>query len=286
VSLFIGIANILLGLAYSGLGTLSAWETFSLHRYRGWSRFGIGFSLMAASCGPHHLVHGWHVLHGAAVTGPMFAASVIGLPAGMIFSLLRIETLLGGRGDRTLTVSPQRVILLASAFAVTAGALATWTLARPPAAFSWPQVLCTTSGLAAAPPGQLSGIDFGSLALMANLFVAVTYGMVGWYLSDTQVRRRITGGAWSLSGVSLAGVFITCAFMHLIHAFTIEAHGPTLLFDLLGIPASIYFLWTVKQVHNDSVVDWNRRPLIGVAATPERSSPWSGPGPLAGSRNS
>jgi hypothetical protein len=285
VTLFIGIANILLGLAYSGLGTLSAWETFSLHRYRGWSRFGIGFSLMAASCGPHHLIHGWHVVHGAPVTGPMLAASIIGLPAGLAFVLLRIETMLGGRGDRTLTISPQRIIFLTSAFAVTAGALATWTLARPPAPFGWPQVLCTTSGLATTAPGQAAGISPGSLTLMSNLFVTVTYGMVGWFLSDTQVRRRITGGAWSLSGLSLAGVFITCGFMHLIHAFTIDAHSPTLPFDLLGIPASIYFLWTVKLVHNDSVVDWNRRPLIGVAVTPERSSPWSGPGPLARSRN-
>jgi hypothetical protein len=45
-------------------------------------------------------------------------------------------------------------------------------------------------------------------------------------------------------------------------------------FDLLGIPASIYFLWIVKRVHNDSVVDWNRRPLVGAAATPDRSAPW------------
>jgi hypothetical protein len=29
-------------------------------------------------------------------------------------------------------------------------------------------------------------------------------------------------------------------------------------------------------VHNDSVIDWNRRPLVGAAATPARPSPWSG----------
>ena len=53
-SLFIGLGNLLLGVAYAGLGSLSAWETITLHRYRGWSRFGVGFSMMAASCGPHH----------------------------------------------------------------------------------------------------------------------------------------------------------------------------------------------------------------------------------------
>lgn len=276
MALFIGIANILLGVAYSGLGLLSAWETVSLHRYRGWSRFGIGFSLMAASCGPHHFAHGWHALHGAAVTGPMLAAAVIGLPAGITFVLLRVETVLGGRGDRSLVFPPQWAVLFAGAFAVTAGVLATWAIAYPP-----PVVAGTHAGHAGA-LAEVSGIDFASLTVLTNLFVAVTYGMVGWYLADTQVRRYVTGGAWSLSGVSLAGVFLTCAFMHLIHAFTIGAHSPTLVFDLLGIPASVYFLWTVKQVYSDSVVDWNRRPLVGVAGMPERPSPWTGARPAPG----
>jgi len=67
MSLVIGLGNLALGLAYAGLGLLSAWEAISLHRHRGWSRFGLGFSLMAASCGPHHLTHGWHVLQGESV---------------------------------------------------------------------------------------------------------------------------------------------------------------------------------------------------------------------------
>jgi surface polysaccharide O-acyltransferase-like enzyme len=111
--------------------------------------------------------------------------------------------------------------------------------------------------------------------MLSNLFVVVTYGMVGWYLADYQVRRYAAERFWSLSGVSLVGVFFTCALMHLIYATT-ERHAETLPFDLFGIPASIYFLWIVKRVHSDSVVDWNRRPLVGAAATPERSSPWSG----------
>jgi hypothetical protein len=49
-----------------------------------------------------------------------------------------------------------------------------------------------------------------------------------------------------------------------------------LIFDLIGIPASVYFLRVVKQVHSDSVLDWNRRPLVGAAAAPARPSPWSG----------
>lgn len=106
------------------------------------------------------------------------------------------------------------------------------------------------------------------------MFVTVIYGMVGWYLADRQVRHYFENGAWSLSGVALAGVFFTCAQMHLIDATT-GGNRLMLVFDLIGVPASVYFLWVVKQVHNDFVSDWNRRPLVGAAAAPARQSPWS-----------
>ena len=48
-----------------------------------------------------------------------------------------------------------------------------------------------------------------------------------------------------------------------------------LVFDMIGVPASVYFLWVVKQLHNDFLTDWNRRPLVGTAAAPARHSPWS-----------
>ena len=50
------------------------------YRYRGLSRFGLGFSLMAASCGPHHLMHGWCVLQGGAVTTPMLLVTLTVTP--------------------------------------------------------------------------------------------------------------------------------------------------------------------------------------------------------------
>ncbi len=272
MALVIGIGNLLIGLAYAGLGVLSAWETFSLRRYRGWSRFGIGFALMAASCGPHHLVHGWHALHGGEASWPVLAVTLIGLPAGLIFVGLRLETALGGRGDRPFGASRHWAVSLIAVFAVLVGWLTGWTLAHPAPA-SPPQLLCTALGLRAGAAATGAGFDIACVTLAANLFVVVTYGMVGWYLADCQVRRYAAEGSWSLSGVALSGVFFSCAFMHLIYATT-EAHAAALPFDLLGIPASIYFLWIVKRVHNDSVVDWNRRPLVGAAATPDRSAPW------------
>jgi hypothetical protein len=275
MSLVIGLSNLAIGLAYAGLGALSAWEAISLHRYRGWSRFGIGFSLMAASCGPHHLVHGWHVLQGESISWPMFAVTLIGLPAGLIFVLLRLETMWGGQGERLLAASPRGAVVLAGAFTVAAGWLAASAFAQPGADVPFLQVMCTSAGLSARATAPEAGIDFASVAFLANVFVTVTYGMVGWYLADHQVRRHLTSGAWSLSGVALTGVFFTCAQMHLIDATT-QGSGLMLLFDLMGIPASIYFLRVVKQVHNDSVFDWNRRPLVGAAAAPARPSPWSG----------
>jgi hypothetical protein len=274
MSFVVGLSNLAIGLAYAGLGVLGAWETASLHRYRGWSRFGLGFSLMAASCGPHHLVHGWHVFQGASVSWPMFAATVIGLPAGLTFVLLRLERMWGGQGERIVTATADRVAMLAGAFVLVTGVLAAGVFVQPGADALW-QFVCTSSGLVTR---SEPGVDFTSLTFIANVFVTITYGMVGWYLGDCQVRRYLTNGVWSLSGVSLSGVFFTCALMHLVDATT---HGDSnmLFFDLLGIPASIYFLWVVKLVHNDSVMDWNRRPVVGAAAAPARPSPWSGESP-------
>jgi hypothetical protein len=270
----VGTGNVLIGLAYCGLGLLSAWETLSLHRYRGWSRFGIGFSLMAASCGPHHLVHGIRTLQVQDAGWPLLAVTLIGLPAGFAFVGLRFETALGGRGDRSIGASRYWATSVAAAFAVVAGLVAGWALAGPAGGLPV-AALCTPSGLASAPGPLALPIDVTALDRFANLFVVATYGMVGWYLADYQVRRQAAEGAWSMSGVSLAGVFFSCALMHFVYA-TSAAHLATLPFDLLGIPASIYFLWVVRRVHADSVVDWNRRPLVGVATAPGRPSPWSG----------
>lgn len=270
ISVVIGAINLAIGLAYAGLGVLGTWETISLHRYRGWSRFGIGFMLMAASCGPHHLVHGWHVLQGASVSWQMLAVSVIGLPAGLIFVLLRLERMVGGQGERVVTASAGHAAMLAGVLTIVAGGLAAGVLAQPAADLF--QVVCTSAGLSAG--SSAAALDYTSLNFIANMFVTITYGMVGWYLGDCQVRRYLTNGVWSLSGVSLTGVFFTCAQIHLIDATT-QGGNLLLFFDLAGIPASIYFLWVVKLVHNDSVMDWNRRPLVGAAAAPARPSPWS-----------
>jgi hypothetical protein len=273
MTLVAAFSNLALGLAYAGLGLLSAWEAISLHRYRGWSRFGLGFTLMAASCGPHHLAHGWHLLHGESAAWPMFAVTLIGMPSGLIFLWLRFEAIWGGRGERWVTASPDRAVLFVSLFGIVGGWLAATAYTQGGAGFSF-LPLCTSAESGSSPATADIGFHFTSITFLTNLFVTGTYGMVGWYLGDREVRRYFTTGNWSLSGVALTGVFFTCAQMHLVDATT-NGSDLMLVFDLIGVPASVYFLRVVKQVHNDSVMDWNRRPLVGAAAAPARPSPWS-----------
>ncbi|MDM4765212.1 hypothetical protein [Pelomonas sp. SE-A7] len=273
--LVIGIGNLLVGAAYSGLGLLSAWEAVSQYRTRGLSRFGLGFSMMAASCGPHHLAHGWCVLNGGTVSPSLLGITLLGLPAGLIFCLLRIEAALGGPGDRTVLARPTTMAALATVFLLLVGLLAGLAMMAPAPLVT--QLICTARGFIQLPvEGPAApGSSMASVILGSNLFVTVTYGMVGWYLVATQVRRYVLDRSWSLSGLSLAAVFPTCAAMHLVAALASNHEAITLPFDLLGVPASIYFLWVVHRLHSDSVIDWNRRPLVGIAATPHREAPWS-----------
>jgi len=267
----VGIGNLLVGLAYSGLGLLSGWEAFSQYRRRGLSRFGLGFSLMAASCGPHHLVHGWCVLNGGTVSPAMLAVTLLGMPAGLVFCLLRLEAMLGGPGDRILVASPITIAAWTVAGLGAVGLLAGWSMASP---VTPGLPICTTRGLELVVDEATRARELSALILFTNLFVSATYGMVGWYLVATQVRRYVLHRAWSLSGLSLAAVFPTCAAMHLILAVTRNHGVATLGFDLLGVPASIYFLWVVRRLHTNAVIDWNRRPLVGVASVPARDAPW------------
>ena len=269
--LVVGIGNLLIGMAYVTLGLLSAWEAARHYRHRGLSRFGLGFSLMAASCGPHHLIHGWHVLQGGAVSAAMLAVTLTGLPAGIVFCWLRVEAMRNGRGDRTMAINGSVMGSVAVASLIGVSGLAGAAMSTPPD----PELLiCSSQSLGSWFQG--SGDGWGpSLVFFSNLWVTFTYAMVGWYLGDTQIRRYVATRSWSLSGLALTGVFPSCAAMHLIMALTNGQATSTLWVDLIGVPASVYFLWVVKRLHADSAIDWNRRPIAGLAAEPNRSSPWS-----------
>ena len=61
-------------LAQPGLGAIAAYELGRNRRTRGFSYLGGAFALMAATCGPHHLVHAEHHLIWGQTAGiPMTA---------------------------------------------------------------------------------------------------------------------------------------------------------------------------------------------------------------------
>ena len=62
---------------------------------------------------------------------------------------------------------------------------------------------------------------------------------------------------------------------HLVAGLLTGSNPAGVLFDNVGVPASIYFMWAVYRLNKDSERDWNRRPLVGRAAPLGRRSPWA-----------
>ena len=117
-------------------------------------------------------------------------------------SRLRLEAAFGGRGDRLIPRTPlwaQVLPLLAAA----AAARPLWEALRH----------------AVAMPSTLR-------ALIPNVFLFVNYLFVGLFTWRTQIARRPLLGGWSLSGVAMSGVFLTCAFSHLVAGMLTDADPP------------------------------------------------------------
>lgn len=103
----VGILNLILGLVYTQYGTMTAIEMRRNWRKMGFSHFGAAWIAMAFTCGPHHFVHGTHVLFEGRTGGPLdLVAVLVGFPAGVIWFLLRLEGFFGGRGDRFVAGTP------------------------------------------------------------------------------------------------------------------------------------------------------------------------------------
>ena len=202
-----GILALLTGLAYSGLGVIAVIELGRNRKTRGFSYLGGAFALMAATCGPHHLVHAeHHLLWGEAVTGPMLGALFIGFVPGGIFVLLRIEAAFGGRGDRFLNGTPWWLAALP------------WLVAAAIGAIVWEAT------------GDARGLNTASV--IANSLLFVNYLIVGVLVLRTQLARRPGLGGWSVSGLSMGGVFVTCGVAHLVAGLATPADWHTLLFDV------------------------------------------------------
>jgi hypothetical protein len=252
MTLAAGLLSLAIGLAYTGLGTITAYELARHSGSRGFSYFGAAFLLMAATCGPHHLAHAEHLLTGRdQASAALLASLVLGFPAGGVFVLLRAEAAFGGRGDRLIAGSPAWLGGLVIAIAAASGAIVFESVEY----------------------ARGHGLHMAGLA--PNLVLLVNYLLVGIFTARTQLARRPVLGGWSLSGVAMAGVFTTCGVDHLVAGLTSTPDLHTLTLDNFGVPASIFFLYVVHRLHRRSLNDWNRAPLVGRAAPLGRRSPWA-----------
>lgn len=232
--------NLLLGAVYTQYGTMTIIDLKRNWRTLGFSHFGAAWIALAFTCGPHHLAHGYHLAFEGRPAGTLdLVAVLIGLPVGVAWFLLRVEAFRGGRGDRFVAGTPGWLILLPAL----AGAYLAALLA---------------AGLRVGEPG----LDY-SWAVVPNLMLIAVYMTIGYFLFRTQFGNRGPLGGWSVSGLSLAVVFPTCALMHAVYAlyamtgrYDLDIH--TYGIDWLGVPAGIYFLWVVHGLYVDALRDWNR----------------------------
>lgn len=236
----VAITNLILGTAYTGYGVLTLIDLKRGWATLGFSHFGVAWVGMAFTCGPHHLVHGYHVAVEGRAGGLLDLAGVlIGLPVGVTWLVLRIEAFLGGRGDRFISGTPF------------------WLRAMPTVAAVYVALLIMRTL-------QTTGKRFVLPSMMVpNLLLLVIYSTIGYYLLRTQLGNHEPLGGWSVSGCSLTAVFPTCGIMHAIWVlygatglYAFDVHGFAI--DWLSVPAGLYFLWVVRGLYHGSLEDWNR----------------------------
>lgn len=247
MALATGILNLALGLVYLSYGIITI---IDLHRFGAQfdkleKHFAYAWILMAFTCGPHHLVHGIHTLFENRPGGALDVYAVgVGFPAGFVWLMLRTGALLGiqwpflrhmegAPGDRIWRADFGTVVMPMMLFlGLYAGSL--------------------TVFVASGPAFHLS--NFHPPA--SNVILFGLYSMIGYYLWRAQLAAHRRTQKWSLSGVSLAIVFPTCAVMHLIFSYYVaigvyqyDWHGYVI--DLVSVPAAMYFLWVVRSMHRE-----------------------------------
>jgi len=244
VTTAVGISNLVLGLVYCQYGTMTLIEMRRHWSRMGFSHFGAAWIAMAFTCGPHHVVHGLHLLTTGASAGPLdLAVVLIGFPAGVTWFLLRVEAFRGGAGDRFIKGTPLLVLALPTLAGVYLGALLA--------------ILVST--------GKFAGEHVAAVA--PNLLLVFIYATIGYYLGRTQLANRRPLGGWSVSGLALTVIFPTCAVMHAIYAYYSLSgrYGPavhTTVVDWVAVPAGMYFLWVVQALYRGTFRDWNGTPRL------------------------
>jgi hypothetical protein len=233
----VALVHLVLGAAYVSIGALIAIDLWRGWSVRGFSRFGAGLAAIAFTCGPHHLVHGFHIAFEGRGGGTLdLVTVVVGLPFAATFYFLRVEAFFGGRGDRF--VAPA------------------WVMALP-----------TATG------AYVAGLVFGSRetlqdglrldwAMAPQLLLVAIYLTIGNFLLRTQLHNHRTLSGWCLPGGAMTGIFFTCAAMHAVLIVSAAAGRPVLdghgfLVNFFGVPAGLYFLAVVRGLYHDVIKDWN-----------------------------
>jgi hypothetical protein len=246
--LAVGLGNVILGTIYTCYGLMTIVDMRRGWAKHGFSHFGAAWIAMAFTCGPHHLDHGAHALFAGRAGGPLdLIALLAGFPVGAIWFLLRVEAMLGGRGDRFVSGTPVWLENVPTFAAVYATAMVTAAIAVGGHHFV-----------------------FGP-RLLPNVALVVLYLAIAAVLLRGQLQNHRPVGGWSVSGVSLAAVFFTCAVMHGVYTiyagsgrYAPDIHG--LVIDTLSVPAAMYFLWVVSSLHRGTLRDWNApRPAARMA---------------------
>ncbi len=238
--LSVTLVNLLLGTAYVSIGVLVAFDLIRGLSMRGFSHFGVALCAVAFTCGSHHLVHGFHVGFEGHTASPLdFITVLVGLPFGAAFYALRVEAMLGGRGDRFVSGTPPLVGALPLVGVLYLSAL--------------------YLGLAYALRGD---VDL-RWAMAPQLMLVIIYAIIGYVVLRTQIQNKRALGGWSMSGGSMAGIFVSCSTMHLVILVLAATGGHVLdphttLADMLAVPAGVYFLWMVRGLYRDASRDWSR----------------------------
>ena len=237
--LAVTLANLVLGAAYLGIGSLIVYDLVRGLAVRGFSRFGAAMAAIAFTCGPHHVAHGFHVGFEGHAASPLDLVTVlVGIPFGVVFAVLRIEAQLGGRGDRFVSGTPrfmQALPVLSLVYLV---------------------------GISFAAARLVDGTLHLSWAMAPQVMLVGVYSAIGYVLLRTQLHNHWSLGGWSASGGAMTGIFLTCAAMHLALLALAAAGRPVLdihetLVDLAGVPAGLYFLSVVRALYQGAIADWN-----------------------------
>lgn len=231
-------ANIVLGFGYLVLAVIVFYELIRQWREPGVWQFGAALTAIAFTCGPHHVAHGIHVGFEGQAAGRLDLVTVLmGMPPAAVFVWLRVEALLGRRGDRVIGGTPAWIQLMPAAAGLYVG-----------------MVLAVGAGLMV----KATALSFEGLLSVAS---AVVFGWIAVVLLRTQLQTRAAAGGWSTSGLALLGLFATCAVMHAAAAMEaaaqvrpIDVHLATV--DGLGVLAAVWFLVVVRAMTREAADEW------------------------------